>query len=105
MVKFIGLIRLEPGCDPDETWELWQKKHTVWAKKSLRPELKQYTINRVVETIGESDIYGFSEMLFEDAESCKRAFKRLLASPPDEVLPRFKLDRVILEYIDVPLGE
>lgn len=105
MVKFIGLIRLKPGYDPDETWKLWQTKHTVWAKNSLLPELKQYTINRVIETIGESNVYGFSEMIFEDAESCKRAFKRLLSGPPDEVLPRFELDRLILEFVDVPLGE
>jgi len=103
MVKFVGLIRLKPGYDPDETWKLWQEKHTVWAKTSLLPELKKYTINRVVETMGESDVYGFSEMIFEDAESCKRAFKRLLSGPVDEVLPRFEVERLILEYVDVLL--
>lgn len=103
MVKFVGLIRLKPGYDPDESWELWRKKHTVWAKNILRPELKEYHINRVISTIGDSDVYGFSEMLFDDIDSCKRAFDRLVKTPPDEVLPRFQLDRLILEFEQVPL--
>lgn len=105
MIKFVGLIRLKPGYDPEETWKLWQTKHTVWAKKSLLPDLKKYNINRVISTIGESNVYGFSEMLFEDVDSCKRAFKRLLESTPDEVLPRFQLERIMLEYVDVPLDK
>ena len=57
-----------------------------------------------IEDQGKSRFFSVS-MIFEDAESCKRAFKRLLSSPPDEVLPRFELDRLILEFVDVPLGE
>ena len=103
MVKYVALIRLKPGYDPDETWALWRTKHTVWAKKALLPELKQYFINRVVGTIGDSDVYGFAEMLFDDVDSCKRALDRLLASPPDEVILRFELERIILEFEEVPL--
>jgi len=104
MVKYVALIRLKPGYDPDETWALWRTKHTVWAKKALLPELKQYSINRVVATLTDSDIFGFAEMLFDDVDSCKRAFKRLLTPPPDEVLPRFQVERIIMEFKEVPLG-
>jgi uncharacterized protein (TIGR02118 family) len=103
MVKFVGLIRLKPGYDPDETWKMWREKHSVWGKSLLHPELKEYHINRVISTIGESTVYGFSEMLFDDVESCKRAFDRVLKAPPDDVLPRFQIERLILEYEQVPL--
>ena len=103
MVKFLALIRLKPGYDPDETWELWRDNHTVWAKQRLLPELKQYSINRVVTTLTDSDIFGFAEMLFDDVDSCRRAFKRLVDSPPDEVLPRFQVERIIMEFKEVPL--
>lgn len=103
MVKFIGVIRLKPGYDPDETWELWRTKHTEWYKKLARPELKQYTIHRVIKTRSESDIFGISESVFDDLESCERALDKFIGAPPDEVLPRFQPDRLIVEYQEIPL--
>ncbi|MFC1992529.1 hypothetical protein ACFLV3_01800 [Chloroflexota bacterium] len=100
MVKYIGLIRLKPEQDPDKMWELWQAKYSIIGKEILLPELKQYSINRVIETIGESNIYGFSEMIFDDAESCKRAFKRRLGTPPE--IP-WNMERIIAESKNVPL--
>jgi len=66
MVKFMGVIRLKPGYDPDETWKLWRTEHATNYKNLARPELKQYTINRVIKTLNNSDIYGISESVFED---------------------------------------
>jgi len=103
MVKFMGVIRLKPGYDPDETWELWRTKHTQWYKKLARPELKQYTIHRVIKTLGKSDIFGISESVYADLESCMRALNRFLSAPPDEVLPRFQPERLILEFEEIPL--
>ena len=57
MVKFLGLLRLKPGQDPKEALELWHT-YSPQAAEILLPELKHYTRNRVVGTIGDSDIYG-----------------------------------------------
>ncbi len=103
MIKFMGVIRLKPGYDPDETWELWRTEHARWYKNLVRPELKHYTVNRVIKTIGDSDIYGISESVYDDVESCERALKRFINAPPDEVMTRFQPDRLILEYEEIPL--
>jgi len=103
MVKFMGVIRLKPGYDPDETWQLWRTKHTQWYKNLARPELKHYTINRVIKTMGDSDIFGISESVFDDLDSCVRALNRFLNAPPDEVLTRFQPERLIVEFEEVPL--
>lgn len=103
MVKFMGVIRLKPGYDPDETWELWRTKHTRWYKRLAQPELKKYTINRVIKTMNESDIFGISESWFDDLESAERALARFVNAPADEVLPRFQPDRLIVEFEEVPL--
>lgn len=103
MVKFMGVIRLKPGYDPDETWQLWRTKHAKWYKDLARPELKQYTIHRVIKTLNDSDIFGISESVYEDIESCERALNRFLNAPPDEVLSRFQPDRLIVEYEEIPL--
>ena len=104
MVKFMGVIRLKPGYDPDETWQLWRTEHATNYKNLARPELKQYTINRVIKTLNNSDIYGISESVYEDIESCERALKRFINAPPDEVLKRFQPDRLIVEYEEIALG-
>ena len=68
MVKFMGVVRLKPGYDPDETWELWRTEHATNFKNLARPELKQYTINRVIKRLSDNDIYGISEAVFENGE-------------------------------------
>jgi len=103
MVKFMGVIRLKPGYDPDETWKLWRTEHAEFYKKLARPELKQYTINRVIKTLNKSDIYGISESVYEDVASCERALKRFISAPPDEVLKRFQPDRLIVEFEEIAL--
>ena len=37
MVKFMGIIRLKPGYDPDETWQLWRTEHAANYKNLARP--------------------------------------------------------------------
>jgi len=103
MVKFMGVIRLKPGYDPDETWQLWRTKHTQWYKSLALPELRHYTINRVIKTLNDSSIFGISESVYEDIESCQRALNRFISAPPDEVLLRFQPERLIVEFEDVPL--
>jgi hypothetical protein len=103
MVKFMGVIRLKLGYDPEETWQLWRTEHARWYKSLALPELKHYTINRVIKTLNESDIFGISESVYEDIESCQRALNRFISAPPDEVLTRFLPERLIVEYEDVPL--
>ena len=82
MVKFMGVLRLKPGYDPDETWELWRAKHAQWYKKLALPEPKHYTINRVIKNLGDSNIYGISESVYDNLESCERALDRFLKAPP-----------------------
>ncbi|MBU2535816.1 MAG: hypothetical protein ABIK32_01685 [Chloroflexota bacterium] len=103
MVKFMGVIRLKPGYDPDETWELWRTEHATNFKNLARPELKQYTINRVIKRLNNNDIYGISESVFENVESCERALKRFIDAPADEVLKRFQPDRLIVEFEEIAL--
>jgi len=103
MVKFMGVIRLKPGYVPDETWELWRTEHADNYKKLARPELKQYTINRVIKKLNDSDIYGISESVYENIESCERALKLFINAPPDEVLKRFQPDRLIVEFQEIAL--
>ena len=103
MIKLLVLTRLKPGTDPDEAWELWSTKYSVMAAKTMRPELKHYTINRVIKTIADqkTDIYGFAEQLYEDVESCERAFGRRLSNPG--IRPPFDFERLIAEFREVPL--
>lgn len=86
MVKYMGIWSLKPGFDPDETFRLWREKHTVWSKAKLLPEAKKYTIARVIDTLGQTDIYGMSQIVFEDVESARRALNRVFSSPPDEFM-------------------
>jgi len=89
MVKFVGLFSLKPGVDPDEAYKYWREKHTLWAKDKMLPELKRYVTNRVVRHFGETDIYGFAELWFDDMESAMRAIARLRSAQPDEFLDKF----------------
>jgi len=104
MVKFMGVIRLKPGYDPDETWQLWRTEHATNYKNLAGSELKQYTINRVIKRLNDNDIYGISESVYEDVASCERALKRFIDAPPDEVLKRFQPDRLIVEFEEIALG-
>jgi len=93
MVKFVGIFSLKPGVDPDEAYKYWREKHTLWAKDKMLPDLRRYVTSRVVRHFGESDIYGFAELWFDDIESALRAVERLRSAQPDEWLT---------EWIEVP---
>jgi len=102
MVKFIAIIRIKPGFDLEETWQLWTKEHAPVSKKGLLPEVRKYTLHRVVKTLTDSDVFGVAEMVFDDVASAERAMKRNLAKPPDEFRKRIaKADRLILEGVDI----
>ena len=103
MVKFLAIITLKPEYDPDETWKIWVKEHAPVSKKGLQPEVRKYTLHRVVGTMTEKTrIFGVAEMLFDDAASCQRAMSRNLAKPLDEFRKRVAhVDRVVLEGVDL----
>ena len=105
MVKYISLLRLKPGVDPDETYKLWREEHAPWAKAKLLPEARKYTINRVIHTIGEVDIYGFPEFVFDDLESAKRALGRGLSTTPDKFMAECttSLGRIIVQEEEIEL--
>jgi len=102
MVKFLAVIRIKPEYDSDETWKIWVNEHASVSKKGLSPEVRKYTLHRVVKTLSDSDVFGVAEMLFDDVASCERAMKRNLAKPPDEFRKRIaSVDRIILEGVEI----
>jgi len=102
MVKFLAVIRIKPGYDPDETWKIWVNEHAPVSKKGLLPEVRKYTLHRVVKTLSDSDVFGVAEMVFDDAASAERAMKRNLSKPPDEFRKRIaRADRIILEGVEI----
>ena len=103
MIKFFGIMRLSPGFDPDETWELWKTKYTASGTQVLLPELKKFTINRIVGTVGDTqtDIFGYAEHVYEDRESLLRAFGRRFQKT--DFKPPFEITRLIAEPWEVPL--
>ena len=88
MVKNVTVLKLRPGVDPDETWKYWRETHVSWVKNKALPEMKKYKISRVIDTIGENDIYGFAEGWFDDLESAQRAMGRITSAEPDELLSK-----------------
>jgi hypothetical protein len=104
MVKFMGIFRLKEEYASDESFKLWRDSHTKWAKKHLKPELKKYTIGRVIDSFGDAEIHGVSQIEFEDLASARRAMERLRASPPDEFLSRIaEVKRIVIEEESVEI--
>jgi len=105
MVKYISLLRLKSGVDPEEAYKVWIENHSVWAKGLLLPEVKRYTVNRVIHTLGETEIYGFPEFEFDDLESAKRALNRTFSAPPDKFLTEYAMSmgRVIAQEVEITL--
>ena len=101
MVKFVGIVRLNPGHDPKEVLQQWRTGYSPKAAQLLLPELKHYTRNWVVKSIGETDIFGFSEMLFDDVESCERALARRISDAG--LNPPWSVERIVTEFEEVPL--
>lgn len=101
MVRMISIFSLKPGIDPDEAYKLWREKHTQWAKELFLPELRKYTIHRVIETFGDVEAlgkgqpFGMAQFYFDDLESARRVINRRLALPPD------KFDDFTIEYASV----
>ena len=105
MVKYMAIWSLRSGLDPNETWKLWREKHAVWAKEILRPELRKYTIARVIDSFGEVDIYGIAQLSFDDVDSARVAINRLLSGPRDEFAAErvTNVRRIIVEEAEIEL--
>ena len=103
MVKLITSFRLKPGFDPEETYQLWLKKHVPYVKTVMSPELKGYVVGRVVHSPGKGDEYfGAVQLSYDTVEDAARALGRLLSNPEDEFMQRVTdFRRVIIEEKDV----
>jgi hypothetical protein len=55
MVKLITTLRLKPGFDRDESYQLWINKRIPYVKKTLHPELKGYVVGRVIHNPTKGD--------------------------------------------------
>jgi len=82
MVKYMGIWSLKPGFDPDETFKLWRERHTLWAKAKLKPEVRKYTIARVIDTLNEAEHAG----LWVECSVLRRMNSWLRGSPTSGVL-------------------
>ena len=90
--KFNAIFGLQPGIDPDETYQEWREEHVFYAKNLALPDVKKYNINRVIhrfEGVEIEDIWGIAEFWFDDMESAQRAVGRIQGAQPDEFLVRF----------------
>lgn len=113
MVRYHGMFGLNRGFDPDETWEVWIKEHAPWARKLMLPEVRRYTIARVIYRFDDmadygiyDDIFGMTQIYFDDVESCKRAMNRILEGPKDEFMltRENNLRSIIMEEREIDLG-
>jgi len=88
-VKFMSILGLQPGVNPDEALKFWSEKHISWAKDKMLPEAKRQVRNRVIYNFGEDGIFGIIEVWFDDMDSALRAINRLRSAPPDEFLTKY----------------
>jgi len=105
MIKFMGIFSLRHGCNSEEVYKYWREKHTLWAKDKFLPELKEYKICRVIETFGDGNVFGISQLGFNDVESARRAIHRLLDAPPDKFITEYITDlrRILVQEEKVEL--
>jgi hypothetical protein len=103
MVKMVTSFRLKPGFDPEESYQLWLKKHVPYVKTVMSPELKGYVVGRVVHSLAKGDEYfGVVQLSYDTVEDAVRALGRLLSNPEDEFMQRMTdFRRVIIEEKDV----
>ncbi len=67
MVKFVVLVKLREGVDPDKFWKFWEE---VYAPPHMSPGLIKYCINRVTKVMeGEATHWGMAEQWFESEEA------------------------------------
>jgi len=103
MIKLISTFGLKPGYDPEETYQLWIKKHVPYIKKLMSPELKGYVIGRVVHNPGKGEnFFGSVQLSYSTLDDALKAVARLLSNPPDEFMKRMAdVRRVIIEEEDM----
>ena len=72
----------------------------------MLPELRKYTLCRVIHSWGHTEIFGVAKMLFADLESAKKAVGRLAEAPPDEFLRTYitNVRRIIATEEEVQLS-
>jgi len=75
MVKFVVLVKLREGADPDEFWKFWEEVH---GPPHMVPGLIKYCINRVTKVVGgEPTFWGMAEQWFDSEET----LQKMLNSP------------------------
>jgi hypothetical protein len=55
----------------------------------------------VIKRLNDNDIYGISESVYEDIESCERALRRFVNASLDEVFKLFPPNRLIVEFEEI----
>lgn len=105
MVKFMAIMTLRPGADPDEAYKVWRESHAEWAKKLLLPEIKKYLIYRVTDKLNDNDVYGITEAWYDTREDALRAMGRLMKAKPDVLLSKYIFipKRVLLSEEEIKL--
>jgi len=90
MVKFVVLVKLREGVDPDKLWKFWEE---LYAPPHMVPGLIKYCINRVTKVVsGEATYWGMAEQWFDSEE----ALQNMLNSP--------KLHQAIEDFKRLPEG-
>ena len=85
--KFSGIFGLQDGIDPDDTWKQWKEDHVQMGIDMTSPEVKKYTIDRVIHRFGDvavDDVWGISEFWYDSMEDAVRATERLQKATPDD---------------------
>lgn len=111
MVKLFSVLQLRPGIDPVTAQKYWREDYVKWEKQCFLPDLKKYTINRVIDKYpgaggrgGDFDIFGYSICWFEDLEAALRAMKRLQNAQSNEFLTKYvTMQRVVTESKPIPV--
>ena len=112
MVKLVSIFKLRPGVDPDEAYKVWAGEHSQWVKEKLLPEMKWYTVNRILRKYpgaggkgsSDFDIFGYAMCWFDDKESALKATERMHKAASDAFLTKYVAPpkEVIAELAKVP---
>jgi hypothetical protein len=103
MVKYISIFRLKPGFDPQESYQIWMNEHVPYVKEVMSQELTGYVVGKVVHDMTKGEkFFGSVQLSFQSLDDAKKAWKRMLDNPPDELYKRITdIRRVIIEETDV----
>ncbi len=89
MFKAVSIFSLRPKADPEQAYRIWREKQTSAIRNKPLPGAKWYTINKVVHSFGEVDVYGYSMIWFDNKDAALKGAERLRKAPADEFLTKY----------------